>query len=366
MESSTNSGTPIEQEEASHIGRTNKLRTLDELDREIAAQEAGLERYRFPASQIRVEPGRVLAGDREFALTREGERRLCKRFQAPPDYLAGLRTTLRARILQEHFAEGRHNRSRITDKASCVLSRGGEFLDLSRSDLFTLDNASVVQGLRDGVGTAAASLEVQNLHLDDESFCLDIVSPQMAEEVRPGDILRGGVHVEHSQLDGTATQVMAFVVRLVCANGMVQRRCLGKKSRSTPRTRRLPANRPEARETQMAQVRKLVTETWAGLQEKLDAIRRLGEKKVEVKHVLEQLLRRAHLLSRDLLTRLLEAWVEEGSESSAFGALNALTRVATHAQDLSALKRNRLARLAGIYANHDVDVCPQCYSLLAR
>jgi hypothetical protein len=47
-----------------------------------------------------------------------------------------------------------------------------------------------------------------------------------------------------------------------------------------------------------------------------------------------------------------------------FRALNALTRVATHSLDLAEWQRNRLARLAGIYANQDVHLCPHCFSIL--
>src|SRR5580704_13239497 len=50
------------------IRRTNKPRTLDEVVEAIATQEAGLCRERFPASELRVEGGRVIAGDKDFHL----------------------------------------------------------------------------------------------------------------------------------------------------------------------------------------------------------------------------------------------------------------------------------------------------------
>lgn len=347
------------------IGRVNKPRTLDELDRELAAQEAGLQRCRFPVSEIRVEPGRLIAGRREFLLTDAGERRLCKRFQAPAEYVATIKPSFRALLLQDHLFEGRYADDKLSDKNSCLLIRGDTFLDLGRSDLYTLNNATVVEAVREGVGSAAAELEVRGFHVDDESFALDTVSPQLAEEVRPGDILRAGVHVEHSQLNGQATQVMAYVTRLVCKNGMVHRECLGQ-SRSTPRTRRLSVDRPEAKEMQKAQIRKLVAETWGGLKEKLGVIRRLRDKDLsDVRNTLERFLRQAHLYSRALMDSLLVAWEQEGSEKSAFGALNAITRVATHSTELPSWKRQRLARLAGVYANQNVHLCPHCFSILA-
>jgi hypothetical protein len=346
------------------IVRANKVRTLDEVIQEIASQEAGVRRERFPASHLRFEADQVIAGEKEFHLGGEGIRRVCKAVAAPAEYVASLKPELRARIFQAHLEEGRFADSKLTDKTSCIVIRKGAFLDIGRADLFALDNAAVLQATRDGIGSHAPAVDVQNFHLDDESFVIDLVSPQVAEEVRPGDVLRGGVHVTHSQFDGQATQVMAYVVRLVCSNGLVQRQCLGEKRRSTPRTRRLAADRPEAKEMQMSQIHKLVADTWSGLQEKLRAIRVLRDKKVEIRTNLERFLRQAHLFSRSLMDRLLVAWETEGSESSAFGALNALTRVATHAEEMPAWQRRRLARLAGVYANQDVHLCPHCFSIL--
>jgi hypothetical protein len=346
-------------------GRANKPRTLDETLAEVTAAESGLNRDRFPASQLRVEPGHVIAGEMEFRLGAEGLRRLCRRFQAPADYLRRLNPELRSRVLEHHFAQGRYADRNLTDRTTCIISRDGNFLDLGRSDLLTLSNGAVLQSVREGVGTDAASLEVQGLRLDDESFAVDVVSPSVAEEVRPGDIIRAGVQVSHSPLGGQATQVMAYVHRLLCANGLVQRQCLGAKRGSTPRARRLSAERPESREMQMAQIRKLVADTWGGLQEKLTAIRGLRDKRVEVRAALERFLRQAHLYSVSLMARLLEAWKEEGGEGTAFGALNALTRVATHTLDMPTWQRQRLSRLAGVYANQDVHLCPHCFSILA-
>jgi hypothetical protein len=65
------------------------------------------------------------------------------------------------------------------------------------------------------------------------------------------------------------------------------------------------------------------------------------------------------------MDHLLLAWEAEGSEPSAFGALNALTRVATHSAELPEWQRQRLSRLAGIFANQDVHLCPHCFSVLA-
>jgi hypothetical protein len=65
-----------------------------------------------------------------------------------------------------------------------------------------------------------------------------------------------------------------------------------------------------------------------------------------------------------MMPRLLAAWRTEGEENSHYGAVNALTRVATHDLDLSERQRRVLASLAGILAFSEVHVCPRCFSVL--
>ena len=65
-------------------------------------------------------------------------------------------------------------------------------------------------------------------------------------------MIQAGVRVEHAYTGERATTVMAFVVRLGGANGMVRRECVG--SRETVRIRRLDAARQDAEPLQLDQV----------------------------------------------------------------------------------------------------------------
>jgi hypothetical protein len=69
--------------------------------------------------------------------------------------------------------------------------------------------------------------------------------------------------------------------------------------------------------------------------------------------------------SARLLNLVDAAWKTEGGESTAYGFLNALTRVATHEIELSVPQRRRLDLLAGIFAGQDVHLCPACFSVMA-
>lgn len=333
---------------------------FDEAVRRILDHGKGLGSERVPMSQVRVVGDRIFTKDREFLLESEGLKRLCRHFSAPADYLEKLPARLRDPLLSHHLSAMGKGEGRLNDRSSRVIYREGTFIDVARSDLHTLGSGEVLNAVRDGFGSDSDSFEVQGLEIDQEAFCLDIVSPRVATEVRRGDVIQAGVRLEHSYTGERATSVTAFVARLQCSNGMVHRQCLG--SRQTTRTRRLNADREDAGMLQIEQIKRMTQEVREKLGPTLDSIRKLADQKAEVKEM-DQFLRQARMHSSDMATRLRDAWVIEGSEQTAFGLFNAMTRLATHDTGLSARQRGMLARLAGIYANRSTHICPHCFSV---
>ena len=341
----------------------------------VRDHEVGLRFDPIPSAEVRVEGDRLFAGDRELRLGKEGLARLCRSVKAPDAYLSRLGPKMRSRLLQYHLRRGDFRGD------ARIASRGGVFLDLQRADLYTLTGSDVLDALRSGIPGAADALQVQSLQLAGETLILDLVSLDVAEDVRPGDAIRGGIHLEHSLLGDRATTVMAYVLRLVCSNGLVHRECIGANgpSRSTRRTRRLTGDRSDARGMQMGQIRTLVAAAWGSLGGKLAAIRKLKEESLQtpdrVEKVFAQFLRNARMYSANLMTLLLWAWGEERGgdrELTRFGVLNALTWLATHARtepglpgELTERQAAMLSRLAGVFANQSVHICPSCFRIVA-
>ena len=56
-------------------------------------------------------------------------------------------------------------------------------------------------------------------------------------------------------------------------------------------------------------------------------------------------------------------FAEEGGEGTAYDVMNAFTRVATHATELSPRMRDTLARMGGMLAFGHSRLCPRCWSL---
>jgi predicted SprT family Zn-dependent metalloprotease len=132
---------------------------------------------------------------------------LCHRVGAPADYLVKHRPGLRALILRAHFAHGRGADRHLTDENSCIISRGDRFLDFGRTDLFSPNASAVLDAVIEGVGADAPTLRVQKLQRNEESFTLELVTPRQSEEVRVGDVICGGLRLQHSFLDGPATRL---------------------------------------------------------------------------------------------------------------------------------------------------------------
>ena len=119
------------------------------------------------------------------------------------------------------------------------------------------------------------------------------------------------------------------------------------------RVRRLPTAWKDSVDQLAGQVRRLSADAWDRLSPLLNTIRESRDERIEVATARDQMLRRARMYSENLVHILQTAWELEGSESTAYGLLNALTRVATHEVSLSTRHRLALARLSSVLA-HDI------------
>ena len=360
------------------IGAANSVRTLDQVHELIRRYEDGLTSSVFPLSRLQFAEKRLLMDGLEFELNDAGVHRICGALGAPPSYLERLPLDLRDRNLE--FGLERQGRSEfgLSDANSAVLSRNGSFVGFRRADLCLLSGTEIVDALREGLGECAQGLHVQNVAISKESFRLDVVSDRLRTDVRKGDVVQAGIHLEHSLLGEQATVVTAYLLRLVCSNGMTHRECVG--SRRTKRTRRLDSTRADARHLQFEQVRSLVQDTRQNLTKTLAAIAALQNEMfdtvADVDKTFQHFLRRARMYSGNLMLLLQRAWREPhggDQETSHFGILNALTWLATHPADLSLnngqvyrlsdRQRWSLSNLAGVFATQRIHICPRCFSL---
>jgi hypothetical protein len=240
--------------------------------------------------------------------------------------------------------------------------RNDAFETIARGELLTLAIADVIGCVQDALGNESDGLFVTRISGYPEKLDVDLVSASKEIAVRSGDIVQSGLHITHQPFGNQATLIESFVYRLVCTNGLTRRFCKGE---GGERTRRLPVSAQNSRELQMAQIRRLTRRNWDGLHAQLEALRAISERPARVRDLLKQWLRNARITAQPMLDRLVGAWEQEGGENTFYGAINALSRVATHHLDLSERQRHTLAALAGMLAFRERHLCERCFSILA-
>ncbi len=300
--------------------------------------------------------GLLLDGQR-IRLDQKDRNRLFRKVGAPVWYWKGHGARFQSAALAEHF-----NLGGFGPRPKLVL-RNGEFHTIVRGDLTDLPSAEVLTAVRESLGKEGESLVVSRIDRNDERFEVELVSPLKAIAVRAGDIVQAGIHIVHAPFGNEPTIVEGFSLRLICTNGMKSRQCASRDG--IGRTRKLSVDYPNGRELQLNQIRRLAQQHWQGLQTQLEALRATSERLANVEELLNSWLLRARISRQEMMPRLLAAWRMEGSENTHYGAVNALTRVATHDLDLSLRQRRVLSALAGLLAFSQVHLCEKCYSLLS-
>jgi hypothetical protein len=289
--------------------------------------------------------------------------RLFAKAGAPVTYLAERSIDLRIVALREHLAQGDLG----TSPRPILLN--GHLFTLHSGNLVELTHAELLGAITDALGNHADRLVVSRTHQADGRVELELVSSEKALEIRPGDVVTAGLHIEHSRYGEQATQIQTFVYRLICANGMMRRECVA--TQGIVRTRKLPVHHPQAKELLLDQVRRLTARTWGGLEPQLLELQATSARRADVPALLRQWAQRARVsirttdTGRTIMDRLLNAWRTEGQEDTYYAAVNAFTRVASHDAELSQRQRRVLSLLGGLLAFSGAHICPHCFSVLS-
>jgi len=299
----------------------------------------------------------VVYRDRLVPADERCRERLFKKLEAPATYLLGHSPEFQAGALAQHVGRGDFGAT-----PTLILAKD-RLLTISRGDLINLKIGETLRAVEEALGPSAETLSVARIGGDAGRLDVDLVSSDKAVTVRAGDILQSGLHIVHDRFGSQATLVETYVLRLVCSNGMTRRECAGN---GLVRTRRLGNKMPNGHELQRDQIRRLTRQTWDGLQAQLGAIRETAERPARAEELLARWFQRARISWAAMRERLMNAWHEEGGENTVYGAVNALTRVATHDATLSERQRRVFASLAGLLAFENVHFCPRCLSVLAQ
>jgi len=343
-------------------GINDLMAIADRWDREFSVTE------RTPPEQIEVSEDALTFGANRVPMDQSGRERLFARAGAPVAYMKNRSINIQMLDLAEHFQQGAFGAS------PRIVLRNRELFTVLPGTLVELNHAELLAAVAEPLGKDADSLSVSRIDRADGRLELELTSPVKAVEIRRGDVVEAGLHIVHSRFSDEATKVQAFIYRLVCENGMTRRECVS--TEGIVRTRKIPVGHPRAKELLTDQIRRLTARTWEQLEPQLGELRSTAERSADARQLLRTWLQRARFSTRTsneagtesgktMMDRVLRAWREWGSEDSVYGAVNALTHVATHDLDLSARQRRTLSLLGGLLAFSHSHLCPRCFAVLA-
>lgn len=276
----------------------------------------------------------------------------------PPDLLPQLGKGLGGLVVKLIQNAGRRAGNAPKDvRFSC--DEQGSVVAASRGDVAHLANREVIAAVREAWPSSISSETLSVcLQLSGTDFELTCHTSCLVAEPQPGDILRGGITIRHSQVGTTPTVILSYIHRLACSNGMTQRVCLQDKP---SRTKRCQAN--SSSEHTIEAIRQQVKQAWAQLDERLVGMKNLLDHRMEA-HGLPDDLRRRWSINRAVAAEVAAAMQQDelGRTYTEYDLINALSRVATHSRRLAPRYRRHLSLAAGMFAQHHVHHCEKCGS----
>ena len=235
---------------------------------------------------------------------------------------------------------------------------GGKIIAVTDTKLACLSNQELVSAIQDvwPDHISSETLSLACFSLTPAEFELTCHTEQLTAEPRPGDVLHGGITIHHSQAGTSPTVILSYIHRLVCTNGMTQRVCLQGRS---GRTKRCQVR--NSTERTLEAIRQQVKQAWTQLDERLGGIRRLLDHHLEIDELPEG-LRRRWSINRKMAAEINKALQEDelNRTYTEYDLVNALSRIATHSENLAPRYRRHLSLAAGMFAQRHIHQCPQC------
>jgi len=245
----------------------------------------------------------------------------------------------------------RHIRVRLDAEKRFVGFDDPQLLRISPSKVIGVIQTSLPEGL------SSEQIQVARCDSTPGRLWLSLFSPDIEDQPRPGDIINGGIDIVHHLSGKAGTRVSCYLRRLVCTNGVTIHVC--QEDRQL-RTRRLANGRFDEADM-LRQLDHLLSQAWSQLPEKIEAIKGLLQKDQMPTEYLRQ--QRTRFSLNDRMLNAIERAIHEdelGQTGTQYDVFNALSRVATHDEDLTFRQRHTLSRMAGEFSQQTVHRCERC------
>lgn len=341
------------------------MENLSLITKKIRGDYDGLKSYVIPAEKIALtETGLLSTGKNEFPFTLEGLDQFAGLTEIPKPFFRTLEPDLQSMIFNRRFQAGlcdqrtpRHLRINLNKESHVIGFDDPKLFRISPIKLMDTIVSSLPKNL------SAEKVTVARADISTSLLRISCFSPEIVTEPRPNDIINGGIDIIHHISGNAGTQINCYLRRLICRNGATTHICNDNKQL---RVRRL--NHGHFDESDMLkQIYDRLAEAWSQIDEKLAAIKALTEKKRISLEFLQQERTRLSLNNRMLAAiRNVIDQDELGPTNTAYDIFNAISRVATHHQNLTFRQQRTLSGLAGEFSQQDIHKCDKCGSWLTN
>lgn len=195
--------------------------------------------------------------------------------------------------------------------------------------------------------------EIRDFRLQRSGFTVNLMSDRAVDVAHVGDITQGGVRLRHSDVGAFGTSLSAFLLRLVCLNGLAR-------ASSVARGHFSAEDEFEAG----AMVSDWARELYLELDDHLHLYERLNEIALPDPYGAIETLGARNGLSEDCTEMVLDAYALEAAiPDTMYRLTNALTYVSTHGEFDSQAQPKKLQNLADFLVGNGEEICPHCLSL---
>jgi hypothetical protein len=321
----------------------------------VCAKEREVEFFTHPLSQVRLENSWMTLDGERFFVTETARRMLAEGLGMPAAFVLQLPSQLQASLfnfmLERTVVRARNNPPFFVRFAV----RGDMVVAAAVNPKFsTISLSSALTKIFEVIPEEWTEMEpmVHRWFWSPQKAEVQLIFQQVSSEPRPGDIVSGGIWIRVSPIGLRAPSVEPFLLRLVCANGMVvpERLC------ETDGDRR----------KKVLDFLQSAERVWRILSEVMRRLPDLAQERVDVEAEIVTIARDLRL-SATLRRALLNALERDelGNHGTLFDVVNAVSRVATHHDRLNDAVRHRLMRTAGLILQGE-HRCPTCRRIWLR
>lgn len=309
--------------------------------------------FRMETLQMQ-ETGLLKAGSQEYLISRDGLKQFARQEGVPADFFAELDPDIRALIFNRRLEKLMKHQD-----ITLVFDNQNHIVGFDDPQLFHISPLELLEILYAALpgGLVAEEIAIGRLYLSDSEISFSCYSPQIQEELLPGDIINGGIDIHHALTGICATQVRCYLRRLVCSNGATVHICSNQQSL---RSRRL-ANRNFQAADMVQQLRTLFQQAFQQLEHKLAALHLLLKEPMIDLASLEQ-VRAKYSLNNTIISQIENALPKDprGPTGTQYDVFNAISFVATHHAELTLRQQRTLLHMAGEISQSHVRQCSQC------